>query len=178
VDIGDSSLCGAPAQHSPPETNPSNPMVCLLPSGSMNTEPTGTAGTHERMLRLILLAIGLAELGAVMGICMPVSLMKTIHSWLGLGAMPEGVLVPYLARSLSAFYVVHAGIMLICAIDLRRYAPMIIYLAWAGIAFASLVTFLDIQAGFPWYWWAVEGPGLIVLSIAMLVLVRRVPASA
>jgi hypothetical protein len=89
--------------------------------------------------------------------------------------MPEGVLVPYLARSLSAFYVVHAGVMLICAFNVRRYAPMIMYLAWAGIAFALMVTFLDIHAGFPWYWTVAEGPFLVIISVAMLVLLRRVP---
>jgi hypothetical protein len=142
----------------------------------MNTESV-VAGAPEKTLRLVLLAIALAEFGAVMGICMPVSLMKTIHSWLGLGNMPEGVLVPYLARSLSMFYVVHGGVMWICAMNVRRYAPMIRYLAWAGIAFPLLLTYLDIQAGFPWYWTLIEGPGLVALSIAMLVLLRRVPKS-
>ena len=85
----------------------------------MNNETTGT-GVQERTLRLILMAIALAEFGAIMGIFMPVSLMRTIHSWLGLGVMPEGVLVPYLAKSLSAFYVVHGGVMWVCATDVRR----------------------------------------------------------
>lgn len=143
----------------------------------MSTDTTGTS-VHERILRYIVLGIALAEFGALLGVFMPVSLMRSIHSLIGLGSMPEGVLVPYLARSLSAFYVVHGGVMLICSMDVRRYAPMIKYLAWAGIAFASMVTFLDIQAGFPWYWTVAEGPGLIVLSIPMLVLLRRVPATA
>ncbi len=140
----------------------------------MNIE-SPVASKHEQALRLILLGIALAEFGAVIGVFMPISLMKTIHSLIGLGAMPEGVLVPYLARSLSAFYMVHAGVTGICALDVRRYSPMIKYLAWAGIAFASMVTYLDIHAGFPWYWTVAEGPGLAVLSVAMLVLLRRIP---
>lgn len=139
----------------------------------MDAESTNRS-MPERMLRLILLMIGLAELGATIGMFMPVSLMRTIHSWLGLGAMPDGLVVPYLARSLSAFYVVHAGVMLICSSDVRRYAPMILYLAWAGIVFAAYLTVLDVRAGFPWFWWVIEGPGLIALSVAMLLLLRRV----
>lgn len=139
----------------------------------MNTG-TASAENNERALRFILAAVALAEFGAIAGVFMPVSLMVAVHAWLGLGTMPDGALVPYLARSLSAFYVVHGGVMMVCAIDVRRYAPMIAYLAWAGIAFAAVVTVLDIMTGFPWYWTLAEGPGLAVISVIMLVLLRRV----
>jgi hypothetical protein len=139
----------------------------------MNTG-TDSVATYERALRFFVAAIALAEFGAIAGVFMPVSLMAAVHAWLGLGTMPDGALVPYLARSLSAFYVVHGGVMMVCATDVRRYAPMIAYLAWAGIAFAVMVTVLDTMTGFPWYWTLIEGPGLIVLSVIMLVLLRRI----
>lgn len=141
----------------------------------MNTDASDI-GMPGRIVRVILLAIGLAELGAVAGVLMPESLMAAIHSRLGLGELPDGQLVPYLARSLAGLYMVHGGVVVLCAMDVRRYTPMIRYIAWSGILFAGLVTWLDIQAGFPWFWWAVEGPGLIVMSIAMLALLRRIPA--
>jgi hypothetical protein len=37
-----------------------------------------------------------------------------------------------------------------------------------------MVTVLDTMTGFPWYWTLIEGPGLIVLSVIMLVLLRRI----
>jgi hypothetical protein len=132
--------------------------------------------TAERMLKWVLCLIALSELGAIAGVVMPVAWMRVAHEWLGLGPFPEGVTLPYLARSLSAFYVVHAGSMLVCATDVRRYEGMIAYLAWAGIAFAALMSVLDILAGFPWYWMAIEGPGLIVLSVAILYFQRQVRA--
>lgn len=131
----------------------------------------------ESGLRFTLLSVALAEFGAIAGVFMPASFMATVHAWLGLGTMPDGPIVAYLARSLSAFYVVHGGVMMVCATDIRRYSPMIRYLAWAGVAFAILVTYLDYEIGFPWYWTLIEGPGLIALSVLMLVLLRRVEAA-
>jgi hypothetical protein len=133
--------------------------------------------TSERMLKAILYLIALSEFGAIAGIVMPVAWMRAAHEWLGMGAFPEGVTLPYLARSLSAFYVVHGGALWVCATDIRRHSAMIAYMAWAGIGFAALMSVLDVLAGFPWYWMAVEGPGLIVLSVAILWLLRRVRAA-
>ena len=50
--------------------------------------------------------VGLSGMLAIVAVVMPFSWMAETHEYLGLGKMPEGAIVEYLARSLSAVYVV------------------------------------------------------------------------
>jgi hypothetical protein len=54
--------------------------------------------------------------------------MAATHRWLGLGEMPTGPVVEYLARSLSAFYAVMGALCLVVAADLERYRPLVRFL--------------------------------------------------
>lgn len=147
----------------------------------MNATPTTPgperAGRAERALTLLLKFLALAECTAAIGVVMPASIMARIAGWLGLGAFPAGPLAPYLARSLAAMYVVHGGFAWVTSCNVRAYGAFVRYLAVSGIAYSVLITVLDIQAGFPWYWWVGEGPFLTVYSIALLALLRAVPPS-
>src|SRR5207253_777590 len=82
----------------------------------------------------------------------------------GLGEMPTGPVVEYLARSLSAFYALVGALCLVVATDLERYRPLVRFL---GVAFALMSVVLldvDLAAGMPWWWSASEGPGGVVLG--------------
>ena len=48
--------------------------------------------------------LGIPGLFALVAVVMPLSWMAATHRWLGLGEMPTGPVVEYLARSVSAFY--------------------------------------------------------------------------
>src|SRR5437763_16377771 len=80
-----------------------------------------------------LLCIG--SLFALVAVLMPVSWMAATHRWLGLGEMPTGPVVEYLARSLSAFYALVGALCLVVAADLERYRPLVRFL---GVAFALM----------------------------------------
>ncbi len=75
----------------------------------------------ERRLKLLLRVVGIVSLPAVVAVFMP-------HSWLvrGVELAEPGtsvrVLVSYLARLLSAFYVLLGGMMVVFSTDVRRYA--------------------------------------------------------
>ncbi|MBM4143748.1 MAG: hypothetical protein FJ225_09200 [Lentisphaerae bacterium] len=124
----------------------------------------------ERLLGALLRLMAAAEMLAAIGILMPRAQMAAWHARLGLGGFPEGALAPYLARHLAAMYCVHGGFLWMIARDVRRHDALLLYAAWSGIAFSALVTALDLWAGFPWYWWAAEGPGLAALSVTFLLL--------
>ena len=83
----------------------------------------------HRKARWLLRLFGIATLCAIPAIFMPRSWMDWCHRRIGLGPLPEGVIVDYLARSLSAFYAILGGILLICAHDIRRYSAIITYIA-------------------------------------------------
>ena len=132
----------------------------------------------DRILKLLLRLIGAMEMGGLIGVFMPTAWMAAGHEWLGLGAFPDGVVTPYLARCLSAFYAMHGGFVWIASNDVRRFSALIRYIAYTGIVFSILICVLDVLAGFPWWWLVGEGPTLTVACVAFLVLDRRVRREA
>ena len=50
---------------------------------------------------------------------------------------------------------------------------MIVYLAYATMAFGAVLTGIDVIAGLPTYWTLFEGPPTIIIGAAILMLVRR-----
>jgi len=129
---------------------------------------------EARALKILLRLMAVAEFFAIIGVFMPAAAMASVCAWLGIGPFPEGALSPYLARHLAGMYMLHGGFTWLASTDVRRYSGLVLYLALSGLAFAVFVTVLDIQAGFPWFWWAAEGPGLGVLSVLFLVLRHRI----
>src|SRR5690242_13313826 len=128
--------------------------------------------TSDKALVLLLRFVGVGSLFALVAVLMPSSWMAATHRWLGLGEMPAGPVVEYLARSLSAFYAIMGALCLVVAADLERYRPLVRFL---GVAFAlmSLVLLgVDLAAGMPWWWSASEGPGGVVLGMLLFVLAR------
>jgi hypothetical protein len=90
-----------------------------------------------------------------------------------LGKFPDGVIVDYLARSVSALYAVHGGLLWLLARDVRRYEAIIVYIAAAGMAFSVFVLVLDANLGLPVWWTLGEGPSVLVISVVILVLLAR-----
>jgi hypothetical protein len=128
--------------------------------------------TSDRALVILLRFVGVSALVALVAVFMPVPWMAATHRWLGLGEMPTGPVVEYLARSLSAFYAIMGALCLLLTTDLGRYRPLVRFL---GVAFALMsLVFLgvDLAAGMPWWWSASEGPGGVVLGALLFVLAR------
>ena len=116
--------------------------------------------------------LGIGSLFALVPVVMPWSWMAATHRWLGLGEMPNGPIVEYLARSLSAFYALVGVLCLVMASDLDRYRPLVRFfgacLALLGIVFTGV----DLAAGMPWWWTAFEGPGGVAFGALLFVLAR------
>jgi hypothetical protein len=126
----------------------------------------------DKALVILLRFAGVSALLALIAVFMPVSWMAATHRWLGLGEMPTGPVVEYLARSLSAFYALMGALCLVLAADLERYRPLV---RFRGVAFGlmSLVLLgVDLAAGMPWWWSASEGPGGVVFGALLFVLAR------
>src|SRR5437870_580230 len=115
--------------------------------------------TSDKLLVILLRdVLGGPGLFVLVAVCMPVSWMAAAHRWLGLGEMPNAPVVEYLDRSVSVFYALFGALFLLAASDLERYRPLVRFL---GVAFALLGLVLlgvDVAAGLPWWWIALEGP--------------------
>lgn len=131
----------------------------------------------ERLLKFLLRATGIAMILGAGGVLMPRSWMAATHEWLGLGEFPDGVIVDYLARSLSALYAMGGGLVVLVAGDVRRHARVITYLAVIGIVFAVAISIINFLIGLPNYWTVGEFLSLFPLCVVVLVLLRNVRRS-
>jgi len=129
--------------------------------------------TSERTLKLILRVMGSSSLLALVFIGAPHSWMESIHESLGMGRLPDGPVVGYLARSTSAFYAMVGGLFWVVSFDLGRHRRVLIYLG-AAITCLGVVLFLvDRAEGLPPLWAIWEGPFVFAFGIVLLLLSRR-----
>jgi hypothetical protein len=128
----------------------------------------------DKVLVLLLRILGVGSLFAPVAVFMPSSWMAATHRWLGLGEMPTGPVVEYLARSLSAFYALVGAVCLVLASDLERYRPLVRFLGAAFALMGLAALGVDLAAGMPWWWTASEGPGAVVFGVVMFFLGRAV----
>lgn len=133
----------------------------------------------DRVLKLLLRAFGGMSVLALPFVFLPTKKMNVIHEQvLGMGALPNAPIVGYLARSTSMFYAMLGGLLILLSFDLRRYRPALRYLLGTSVVFGALITCIDILERMPPMWAAIEGPLIVVLSVLMLVLLRKVPNQA
>ncbi len=128
----------------------------------------------DKLLVILLRLLGVTAFFGLLAVVLPASSMAATHRWLGLGEMPTASVVEYLARSVSAFYAFLGALCLVMASDLERYRPLVRFF---GVAFALLgiiFTGVDLAAGVPWWWTAIEGPRALAVGALIYVLARRV----
>lgn len=130
----------------------------------------------EKQLKLLLRVVGIVSLPAVVAVFMP-------HSWLvesvevAEPGTPVQVLVPYLSRLLSAFYVLLGAMMVIFSMDVRRYAgPIRLIALWSLMA---VIGFLIhgvpalVEGGHGWFIWFVASDVAFGLALAVAVLLLQ-----
>ncbi len=126
----------------------------------------------QRALILLLRFMGCVLLLAFGAMLLPESFMADMHAWLGMGDFPASPLVDYLTRSIAAMYGFHGVLLLLVSRDVTRYGPIVRYLGVMSVVIGIMLIAIDIQAAMPWWWAAVEGPPLMVMGIAVLLLSR------
>lgn len=126
----------------------------------------------DKALIILLRVLGIPALFAVIAVFMPMSWMAATHRSLGLGEMPTEPIVEYLARSVSAFYVVLGALCLVIASDLDRYRPLVRFLGFAFFLLGAVFTGVDVATGMPWWWSGFEGPPGLGLGVLMFWLAR------
>ncbi len=130
----------------------------------------------ERALKLLLRIVGISTLPAIIAVFVP-------HSWLVLGAefaepgTPVKVLVSYLARLLSAFYVLLGVMLMVFSTDVRRYAGAIRLVAlWSLMAVVGFIIYGGpalAKGGFGWFIWFVAGDVAFGFAFAVAILLLQ-----
>lgn len=129
---------------------------------------------NERALAILLRASAVLLLTALIPAVMPFAWMERIHSDMGMGQLPNTIIVAYLTRSLSMMYAMHGAIVLYLSFNVRRHLPVIKCLAVLGIVFGLGMLALDCAVGMPRFWTIGEGPFIAALGVVLLWIARRV----
>jgi hypothetical protein len=110
--------------------------------------------------------------GAAVAVFLPWEAMDAIHAEMGLGRMPHAPIVDYLARSLSLIYASMAPLCGFLARDVLKHREIIAFQAVVKCIGGIGLLALDLAIGMPPFWTACEGPLIMALSVAVLLLVR------
>ncbi len=126
---------------------------------------------HSVLVFLLRLG-GTMTLLAFPAMLLPDESMAAVHRWLGMGELPQAPVVGYLARSVSALYGFHGALLFLIASDPVRYRPFVVYVGWMNVAFGMMLLLIDLHAGMPGWWTALEGPVVLILGVVILWLSR------
>ena len=106
-------------------------------------------------------------LAAALAVVMPHAWMSYLHTCLGLHELPALPIVEYLTRSLSALYVAVGAWCWFVSRDVRRYLPLLRFSIPVTFAFAVTLSAIDVAAGMPIAWTAVEAPFVLGWAAAL-----------
>ena len=127
----------------------------------------------ERRLTSLLRGGGTMNVLAIVAVFMPRAWILACHEMLGMGAFPEAPVAEYLARSTSLFYALLGGVLWWLSFDVRRYGRVITVLGVVSIACGVILLAGDVRAVMPWWWIVGEGPFVVALGVAFLLLQAR-----
>lgn len=126
----------------------------------------------KKWLRILMAVVGCGLMVATIPAFTPVSVLATVHGWLGLGEFPDAPIAIYLARSTSMLYAVHGALMLVVSLDMDRYLPLLKYFGWLHVAIGLGLLGIDLTAPMPWYWTTLEGLPIALTGLVIVWLQR------
>ena len=132
----------------------------------------------HRLLVIVLRIAGVVTLAAFPAMCLPVDFMASSHERLGLGEFPRAAVVDYLARSIAALYGFHGVLVLLVSTDPVRYRAIVWYIAIMNVTFGMMMVAIDLHAGLPAYWTALEGPPITAFGIVIALLNQQAGGAA
>ena len=121
--------------------------------------------------------IGLSAILAIFAVAMPFSWMRGIHEYLGLGEMPEGPIVEYLARSLSALYALVGFVFWYVSYRVEENLGFVRLLGALFLVFGIVLLGIGVKSAMPMAWILLEGPPAILLGIWVVYNCRGGPAA-
>jgi len=94
--------------------------------------------------------------------------MGVVHAWLGLGEMPDGVVLRYLIREVALVDGLHGVLLWLLAQDVERFRPLIIFTGFSYLVGSPVFASGAAVGGMPWFWFL--GVGLPCLAVGVVVL--------
>lgn len=120
-------------------------------------------------LTIVVRVLGGIDMLAFAVVIMPKSWIEAAHVWAGLGSLPDGPVVGYLARSAALLYALHGLLIVYMSFDVARYWQLIRVFASLAIVHGLLMLGIDLAEGMPLWWRVVEAPSFAATGIVVLV---------
>lgn len=118
----------------------------------------------------MLRTIGCLDLLALIAVFSSREWMAGVHQFLGLGTIPSGPIVGYLARCTSIWYASYGLLLWFVSYDVEKYSLLITGLAATMFVQGFIVVGIDIAEGMPGWWTGLEGPCCTGLGASLLLL--------
>jgi hypothetical protein len=129
--------------------------------------------THDRYVLLFLRVIGGIALLAFAAAVMPETWIVETAEALGFDPFPFSPLTFYLARNLSLLYGFVGVFLLVVALDLDRYRPLVRYVAIGTILFGPLQLVVDSMSDMPSWWTLGESLSTLVGGVLLYWLQQK-----
>jgi hypothetical protein len=129
--------------------------------------------TNDRYVLLFLRVIGGVSLLAFAAAVMPETWIVETAEALGFDPFPFSPLTFYLARNLSLLYGFVGAFLLVVALDLDRYRPLVRYVAIGTILFGPLQLVVDSMSGMPSWWTLGESLSTLVGGVLLYWLQQK-----
>src|SRR5262245_43528938 len=121
-----------------------------------------------KMQALVLRSVGTVECFAFAAVVIPFHWMGAVHAWLGLGEMPQGVVLRYLIREVALLDGLHGVLLWLLARDVVRFRPLIIFTGFSYLVGGPVFATGAATAGMPGFWFL--GVGLSCVAVGILIL--------
>ncbi|NQV28097.1 MAG: hypothetical protein HQ518_27410 [Rhodopirellula sp.] len=122
----------------------------------------------DQRLSLFLKLVGVADLLAVVVVFLPTAWLGWAHNAVGLGTLPSGQIVGYLARSTSLLYGIHGAMLLVLANDVAHYHSLIRNYGRVMTVAGLLLVGVDMAESMPVWWTAFEGIAVVGIGVVIL----------
>ena len=120
----------------------------------------------------VLRVVGVLAMLAIVAVFMPLSWMASVHESIGMGKMPEGPIVEYLARSLSALYALLGCWIFYLSGRVPEQLGFVRLFGCLLAVFGVVLGWVGLQSSMPVTWVLLEGPPAILLGLWILYCCR------
>lgn len=131
-----------------------------------------SSSRYEKHIKALLYLIGGSTVLAIVPLFFPITWMRGLHEWLGLGEAPSQAIFEYMARSLCVMYFTHGVFVLSVAVNLDRCWYLVPVIAAINIFVGIALFFIDSSASMPLWWLLFEGPPILAIGVLLMWLVK------
>lgn len=132
----------------------------------------------ERIIKFLLILMGISCVPAIIPAVMPLAWIQGTHEWLGLGEFPEQPIAEYLARGMSVLCAFYGGLVLVLSRDVRRFLPIIRYQAIYLCVVSPLGGWMAMNSGIESKYFVIDALGGLVIMLPVLILSLRIKDEA